>query len=362
MIKFVSDDIFKTTAEAIVNTVNTEGIMGKGLALQFKKRFPENFKAYEKACKAGDVVIGKMFISPSGMLVGPKIIINFPTKKSWRNKSSIEDIQAGLEALAADIARLKIRSIAIPPLGCGLGGLSWPAVRAEIESALKDSPAEIFVYEPLKGKNPAPIPRKESKLTPTKALLLATFQHYMNLVPSVEISFVEAHKLAYLIQSLGLNLRLNFVPYLYGPYAKNLKFVFSDMEGTWIKGFRDGTGRAFDTFSILPSARSAAGNTKGTQEETFVQKLDDLIDGFESAVGLELLGTVHWAIVEEHVPAEADKVFDAISNWCDNKDGWGDRKKNLFSREMVSLATDRVAQIFLPSSLDISTKIGTTRA
>ena len=136
-------------AEALVNAVNTVGVMGKGIALMFKERFPENFKAYAAACKAGDVQVGKMFVSPGTELGGPRWIINFPTKKHWRDPSNIEWVRDGLAALRTVIRDRKISSIAIPPLGCGNGGLNWDEVRPLIVEALGDlADVEVMLYEP----------------------------------------------------------------------------------------------------------------------------------------------------------------------------------------------------------------------
>src|SRR5271163_799270 len=125
MIRFATGDILKADAEALVNTVNCVGIMGRGIALQFKNAFPANFKAYAAACKREEVQPGQMFVYATGTMTNPKWIINFPTKRHWRGKSRIEDIEAGLQALVADLKRLKIKSVAVPPLGCGNGGLDW---------------------------------------------------------------------------------------------------------------------------------------------------------------------------------------------------------------------------------------------
>src|SRR5690606_12589675 len=130
-------DILAADAEAIVNTVNCVGIMGRGIALQFKNAFPKNFKAYEAACARGEVQPGKMFVFETRTLTNPKFIINFPTKRHWRGKSRIEDIDSGLKALAEEIRTRGIRSIAIPPLGSGLGGLNWADVRPRICEALR---------------------------------------------------------------------------------------------------------------------------------------------------------------------------------------------------------------------------------
>ncbi|HBY60137.1 MAG TPA: Appr-1-p processing protein, partial [Solibacterales bacterium] len=140
MIDIVEGNILEADAEALVNTVNCVGFMGKGIALQFKQAFPANFMAYEAACQSEEVVPGRMFIFDNGRLLNPRFIINFPTKRHWRGKSRIEDIRSGLKALIADVRRLEIRSIAVPPLGCGLGGLGWGEVRPLIERAFSELP------------------------------------------------------------------------------------------------------------------------------------------------------------------------------------------------------------------------------
>ncbi|SIO66990.1 O-acetyl-ADP-ribose deacetylase (regulator of RNase III), contains Macro domain [Bradyrhizobium erythrophlei] len=163
MIEFRTGDILKVDAEALVNTVNCVGIMGLGIALQFKNDFPENFKAYEAACKREEVQPGKMFVFETGTLTNPKFIINFPTKRHWRGKSRMEDIDSGLKALVEEIRHRGIRSIAIPPLGSGLGGLNWADVRPRIETALRSiENLDVIVFEP----NSAPAATK-SREVPT---------------------------------------------------------------------------------------------------------------------------------------------------------------------------------------------------
>ncbi len=149
MIRFVRGDLFKSGAEALVNPVNCVGVMGKGLALAFKDAFPANFEAYEAACRRGEVQPGRMFVFDTGSPTPPRFIVNFPTKRHWRDKSRIEDVRAGLSALAAELRARKIRSVAVPPLGCGLGGLQWAEVRPLVEQALAALPeVEVLVYEP----------------------------------------------------------------------------------------------------------------------------------------------------------------------------------------------------------------------
>ena len=134
---------------ALVNTVNCVGVMGKGIALQFKKTFPENFKAYEAACRRKEVKPGRMFVFETGQMFNPRYIINFPTKRHWRDKSRYEDIESGLKDLIREVSERKIRSIAVPPLGSGLGGLQWSRVKVMIEAAFEEMPdVRVKLYEP----------------------------------------------------------------------------------------------------------------------------------------------------------------------------------------------------------------------
>ena len=146
MIHYQNGDIFKSDVEAIVNPVNCVGIMGKGLALQFKNMFPENFKAYKKACDNKHVVIGKMFMFYNGKRNNPKFIINFPTKRHWKENSQLQDIKIGLNDLLHNLNYYNIKSIAMPALGCGLGNLDWKTVRSIIEETFKNIPNDVKVY------------------------------------------------------------------------------------------------------------------------------------------------------------------------------------------------------------------------
>jgi O-acetyl-ADP-ribose deacetylase (regulator of RNase III) len=148
MIELKQGDILRANAEALVNTVNCVGVMGRGLALQFKKAFPNNFKSYKAVCDRKKLQPGKMFIYDLNRLYNPRYVVNFPTKRHWKDKSRMEDIQAGLQALVEDVRKRSIHSIAIPPLGCGLGGLCWTDVRARIEEAFHLTDVQVFLYEP----------------------------------------------------------------------------------------------------------------------------------------------------------------------------------------------------------------------
>jgi O-acetyl-ADP-ribose deacetylase (regulator of RNase III) len=149
MIIHTQGDILCDDSEAIVNTVNCVGVMGRGIALQFRNAYPENFKAYQKACQRNEVQPGKMFVFETNELTNPRYIINFPTKRHWRGKSRMEDIENGLIGLVEVLREKGIRSVAIPPLGCGLGGLNWAEVRPRIEVALAPLEVlEVSIYAP----------------------------------------------------------------------------------------------------------------------------------------------------------------------------------------------------------------------
>lgn len=235
MIDIAKGNILEADAEALVNTVNCEGFMGKGIALQFKHALPENFKAYESACHAGQVVPGRMFVFDNGRLINPRYAINFPTKRHWRGKSRITDIQSGLKALIADVRKLGLRSIAVPPLGCGLGGLDWREVRPLIEKAFSELPdVHVLLYEPVgtPDAKAMPVRTKRPHLTSARALFIRLMDAYAALEYSRTL--LEVQKLAYFLQEAGEPLRLKYEAGHYGPYATNLNKVLEMMEGPYI--------------------------------------------------------------------------------------------------------------------------------
>jgi O-acetyl-ADP-ribose deacetylase (regulator of RNase III) len=154
MIELRRGDLLKQNAEALVNAVNCVGVMGRGIALQFRKAFPENFKIYEAACKRGEVKPGEMLVFDTHQVTNPRYIINFPTKRHWRDQSRITDIESGLEVLVEEVHDRGISSIAVPALGCGLGGLKWSEVRPRIEKAFAKVPdVQVWLFEPEEMKS-----------------------------------------------------------------------------------------------------------------------------------------------------------------------------------------------------------------
>ena len=295
MIKISQGNLIEAKAEALVNTVNTVGIMGKGIALQFKQAYPENFNAYQKACKTGEVKTGKMFTIHTGQMVNPHYIINFPTKQHWKEKSKIEYIESGLNDLVAQVKRLGIKTIAVPPLGCGNGGLDWNKVRPMIEKAFSQLPeVEVLLFAPEGAPNgdKMPVHTKKPNLTRLRAMLLKLIHRYSD--PGYRVSNLEVQKLAYFLQTSGEDLKLDFVKEKYGPYAEKLHFVLQVLEGHFIRGYGDRSKDA--QIRLLPHAvQEAEIFLKDDQEAASrLEQISQLIEGFETPYGMEL--TFHSAL------------------------------------------------------------------
>ena len=331
-IELRSGDILKADAEAIVNTVNCVGIMGRGIALQFKKAYPANFRAYEAACKAGEVQPGRMFVHETGKFT-PRFIINFPTKRHWKGKSRMDDIDSGLVALAQEIEERGIRSIAIPPLGAGLGGLDWNAVRPRIETALRDlTDVQVIIFEP----NGAPEQVRSTDVPPMRhgsAALVLLMNRYLKGLMDPFVTLIEVQKLMYFMQEAGQPLKLNYAKHLYGPYADNLRHVLHKLEGHFVAGYSDGGDAPDKQLTVVPGATEDAEAFLADDTETRgrFDHVADLVEGFETPFGLELLATVHW--LAKHEGATSAEV--AVTK----VHGWSDRKK-AFTPRQIGLAYD----------------------
>lgn len=340
MITLVRGSVLEAQADALVNTVNCVGFMGKGIALQFKKAYPENFKAYQKACRANEVQPGRMFIFETGSMLDVKYIINFPTKRHWRGDSRYEDVEAGLEALVADVKRLGIKSIAIPPLGCGLGGLEWNRVRPMIEQAFaEESGVQVLLYEPVGAPAAEDMPVRTTRphLTVARALFIRLMEQYAAF--AYRLTLLEIQKLAYFLQEAGQPLRLNYQAGLYGPYAPNLNKVLEVLEGHFTRGYGD-TQKPDVEISLLPGATDEAGTYLADRqpEHERLDRVTCLIEGFETPYGMELLSSVHWLAVRASTPAtNTDEVVAGMA-------AWNERKKRMFQAEHIAVAWDRLAE------------------
>jgi O-acetyl-ADP-ribose deacetylase (regulator of RNase III) len=338
MIKLIQGDILKADAEALVNTVNCVGVMGRGVALQFRKAFPKNFKVYEAACKADRVQPGKMFVYDLNRLYNPRFIINFPTKRHWKGKSRIEDIKSGLSDLIDFVQQQQIRSIAIPPLGCGLGGLNWAEVRPLIIDAFHSLPeVAVLLFEPAGAPqaNAMVKDNKVPKMTAGRAALLGLMRRYLSAVMDPTVTLLEVHKLMYFMQESGELLRLNYQKAPYGPYAENLRHVLNHIEGHFISGYGDAEDRPDKPLELKHYASKQA-ETFLAKHEATQQRFDrvaDLIKGFETTFGMELLSTVHWVVTRE----EASTPDEAVSKIH----AWNNRKR-MFESRHIHLAWERL--------------------
>lgn len=327
-------NLLAADVDALVNTVNTVGVMGKGIALQFKKAFPENFAAYEKACKAGLVRPGEMFTVDLHRLQCPRFIINFPTKRDWKHKSRLKDIESGLAALVADIKRLEISSIAVPPLGCGNGGLNWDDVRPLIETAFAAVPeVGVLLYAPKGAPEAAAMPIKTTRpdMTPGRAAVVAVMSQYAEV--GYSLTLLEVQKLLYFLQSAGENLKLEFAKAEYGPYADTLRHVLSRMDGHFIRGWGDGANTPETPLELVPDAVEEADAFLMPREQTHtrLRRVGDLIEGFETPFGMELLSTVHWVAAREGA-ADAAQAVEYTHRW--------NPRKATFPQEHIRAAWD----------------------
>lgn len=351
MIHFTQGNLLDANVEAVVNTVNTVGVMGKGIALMFKERFPDNFKAYASACKRGEVELGRMFVTRSPELTGPRWIINFPTKGHWRFPSRIDWIEAGLADLRRVITEKSIRSIAIPPLGSGNGGLVWGEVRPRIELALADlNDVEVLVYEPtpkyqnvMKGKG-------VEQLTPARAMIAEMVRRYGLL--GLECSLLEAQKLAWVLTRVLAHLqvsdplKLSFQPDRYGPYAPALSHLLNALDGSYLhceKRIADAS--PLETMYFDPEWGGRLSNflqsSEGAAYMGVIDAADQLIDGFQSPLGMEALATVDWLLAREGVDADVQGVRDGISRWPAGTEA-ANRKRRLFSDDLLESTLQRL--------------------
>jgi O-acetyl-ADP-ribose deacetylase (regulator of RNase III) len=340
MISYRRGDILHEDAEALVNTVNCVGVMGRGIALQFKNAFPDNFKAYEAACRGEEVEPGRMFVFETGRLINPLYIINFPTKRHWRGKSRMDDIETGLKALVAEIKERGIRSIAVPPLGSGLGGLEWAQVKERIEAALRElAEVQVAVYEPTGAPATEKMAhvQKAPRMTPGRAALVGLMYRYLTGLLDPFVTLLEVHKLMYFMQEAGETLRLEYRKGTYGPYAENLRHVLQAIEGHFVTGYADGGDAPDKELEVAPGAvKQAEGFLKEHPEtrERF-RRVVELVEGFESPYGLELLSTVHWVARRE--------TAHTLDELCAKTYAWNERKRQFTSRQ-IGLAADVLAE------------------
>jgi O-acetyl-ADP-ribose deacetylase (regulator of RNase III) len=353
MIELRTGDILNADVEALVNTVNCVGIMGRGIALQFKNAFPENFEAYAAACAHDRVQPGTMFVYETGQLTNPRYIINFPTKRHWRGKSRIQDIESGLAALVHEVRSRSIRSIAVPPLGSGLGGLQWSEVRPLIISAFEVLPhVKVEVFEPRGAPDAAVMARAREvpRMTSGRAALVVLARRYLNGLLDPFVSLLELHKLLYFMQAAGQALNLSYKKAAYGPYAEKLRHVLKAVEGHYLSGYADGGDAPNKRLQVVPGAVAEAEAFLVHDKETFTrfERVADLVEGFETPFGLELLATVHWVAAYEGA-ATADEAVERVYAWS--------ARKSQFSPRQIAVAFNVLQQKGWISSPDAASVV-----
>lgn len=324
MIEYTIGNLFESDAEALVNTVNTVGVMGKGVALQFKKNFHNNYKAYVEACKNGDVQIGRMFVVRDHSLLGEKLIVNFPTKTDWRKPSEYEYVERGLDALVDTIRQYGIKSIAIPPLGAGNGGLHWDRVKKMIEEKLAALDVRIIVYEPSQQIKEQ-LAKERVKLTDARALLLYVL---FDLVRHGEyVSEFSCEKVCYFLQRFGAKkyFKLEYIPYYYGPYSGKVRHVLYALNGSYIMGYSDMDKKAFSPLNLIPDCWNEVSQYVESKSELkeIAERTMAFLRGFYSDFALELLSSIDF-LLQSGQATDRQSVIVGLNSW-------NDRKRSLFS-------------------------------
>lgn len=339
MIKYVTGDLLSAHTQALVNTVNTVGVMGKGIALQFKEKYPNNFVKYALACKQKELVPGHLVISKEATIDTPeKIIINFPTKTEWYLKSKYEYIELGLKELVKTIVEYNIKSIAIPPLGCGNGGLQWTKIKEMMENYLsKFEDVNILIYEPsntIKEVLKKQDYNSDIKLTNARALILYALFYYET--AGEYSSLFVANKIAFFFKRLKEPsfAKLTFVQDYYGPYSVGVNHLIKSLDGKYLKGMRQMTAKPFEKLELNYEKKQEVSDyvrTKLKSEQIErLKKLIRLIDGFQSALSLEILASVDFIRSENMNISEEDAIL-LIKKWSD-------RKNRLCREKYISIA------------------------
>ena len=351
MIRFTQGNLLEADVEAVVNTVNTVGVMGKGIALMFKEQFPRNFEQYARACDAGELRIGKMFVTENAALFGPRWIINFPTKTHWRVGTRTEWIEEGLKDLVRTILERNIHSVAIPPLGCGNGGLDWSEVRPLIVSALQNVDGiNAIVYEPASKYQNVAKRTGVQKLTPARALVAEMVRRYCLL--GIDCSILEVQKLGWFLER-GVRrhqivdpLNFRFQANRYGPYSRNLTQLLDSLDGSYLrcdKRLADAGPLDLIWFNEIRLERLQAylNSGEGKEFSHVLEWASTAVDGFESPLGMELLATVDWMMQNDGIEPTIDGVMEGLKHWPGGEHA-GQRKLRIFDRRLISIALEKL--------------------
>lgn len=316
MINFITGNLLESNAECLINTVNCEGYMGKGIAYQFKLKYPNNNRDYVKACKSGELKVGKLHYFKEDN----KIIVNFPTKDKWRQKSKIEYIIDGIDSLVNLLPKLKVKSIAIPPLGCGNGGLEWNEVKSLIVTKLSEIKEEydFYIYEPSSGYS-ATSPKEQPKLN-ISSLVLMEIKLNLNRFNSLRLQ-----KTAYLTNIFLGETYFRFKKHKYGPYDNAIPIISKD-----IKAFQSyyGTKNTKEAYEIaFRTIISEQSKNKLSYIKPAIYKACMYVNQIKFDKDLECISTILFLIENNNLNNKEDviKVFK----------GWSEDKASRFSEEDI---------------------------
>ncbi len=295
---------------------------------------------YKAVCDRHELRIGMMLVHDLGRLQNPRYVINFPTKLHWKGNSRLQYIEAGLTALVEVVRSRGIRSIAIPPLGCGQGGLDWHDVRPRIESTFSTMPdVRVLVFEPtgLPGPGKMVKEKRVPGMTVGRASLVALVRRYLAAVMDPAVSLLEIHKLMYFMQEAGEHLQLRYQKALYGPYAENLRHVLNVVEGHFISGYGDAADQPDKQIELMPGVWEQAEAFLEGHPDTRGRfcRVVELIEGFETPFGMELLSTVHWVATREGASTADEAIAETYA--------WNDRKR-MFQPGHIRIAWDLLSR------------------
>lgn len=345
MIEFTKGNLLASSDGVLVNTVNTVGVMGKGIALQFKDEFPRNYAVYVEACKKGELYPGTLLtVKDRSSRYGEKIIVNFPTKVHWRNPSKYEYIQRGLVALRKFIIDNKVESISIPPLGCGNGGLDWSKVKPMIMESLSGLDTVIHLYEPSADvatvlKSTAR-PMGDVLLTPERAMMLYALYFYETL--GEQATLFAANKLVYFMQRLGEPAfgKYKFAPAHFGPYSTQVGWALHALNGKYLTGLEQMSLRAFDPFTLQyntwEEVKQYVRENLSAESRGRLEQLVRLVSGFQSTLSLEVLATVDFVRNENPGISLEDTIRKVWE--------WNERKRTLFKERYIQIAYDHLKE------------------
>ena len=364
MIYYKQGNLLDAPADALVNTVNEIGVMGKGVALMFREAFPKSTQTYQKAAKAGDVRVGHVFVTNGDFLIGPQWIVHFPTKKHWRHPSKIEWIRDGLRDLVRVVHERRIRSVALPPLGCGNGGLDWVVVRREIEAALEAVPdVDVLLYEPTHTYQNTCKAAGVQGLTVPRALIAEQIRRYEIL--GLGCTNLEVQKLAWFVRrwidvcGLKNELKLEFRANYYGPYTDQLRHLLNEMDGSYLHCERrladaGPTDLIWFDDDLREEVATYLANPWAVPYQLPLDKTSELIDGFESPLGMELLATVDWLIMKDGCVATVQSLREGLGKWPSGRVA-ARRKLKLFDDDVLEIAVDRLVTCGLTTSSALAT-------